>query len=242
MAVHDGPGIRTTVFFKGCPLRCRWCHNPEGLNFEKQLMVKGNACTGCGKCRVSCSHPECAPFGRCLHACPQNCLSVAGRDISPEELAAELNSSAEAFGPGFGGFTFSGGEPLMQADFLLETVKLLPGHHICIETSGFAPKEVFHKVISAVDMVLMDVKIADAKLHEAYTGVSNDMILANLKILQNSGKDHIVRTPMIPGVTDTPENLSAIEKLVGSSKWEKIPNNPMAGAKYKMLGMEFQMK
>ena len=119
MAVHDGPGIRTTVFFKGCPLRCRWCHNPEGLTSKPQLMYKESRCLHCGLCKVPCTHPECQPFGRCLHACPDHLLSVAGRPVSAKELAAELKKSAEPLGDNFGGFTFSGGEPLMQPEFLL---------------------------------------------------------------------------------------------------------------------------
>ena len=133
MAVHDGPGIRTTVFFKGCPLRCKWCHNPEGLLFEPQLMYKSVRCIDCKSCQRECNHLECQPFGRCIHSCPENCLEIAGREISVKELADELKASAKVLGDSFGGFTFSGGEPLSQPEFLLSLIEELSDYHLCIE-------------------------------------------------------------------------------------------------------------
>lgn len=165
MAVHDGPGVRTTVFLKGCPLRCRWCHDTEGLSSAPQLMVKESRCTHCGRCRVPCSHPECQPFGRCLHTCPDGLLSVAGRQISS----------------------------------------------------------------------------ADLETHRRYTGVDNGMIRQNLRRLQQSGHPHLIRTPLIPGITDTEKNLAAIRRLIGDSPWEKLPYNTLAGAKYPMLGMTYPL-
>jgi len=241
MAVHDGPGLRTTVFFKGCPLRCRWCHNPEGLSARPQLMYKQAACRHCGLCRKDCGHADCKPFGRCLHICPENCLEVTGRTVSAEELAAELRSSAEILGSGFGGVTFSGGEPLAQPDFLLETMDRLQGLHLCMETSGFAPEAVFRQVVERLDFVIMDLKLADPVLHRQYTGVDNGQILSNLRLLQTSGKPHLIRTPLIPGITDTAENLTAVKALVGDSPWEQLPYNAMAGAKYRMLDMEYTL-
>lgn len=239
MAVHDGPGIRTTVFFKGCPLRCLWCHNPEGLSREPQLMYKESRCRHCGLCRKPCNHPECKPFGRCLHICPDNLLTVSGRNITASELAEELKKSAEPMGDNFGGFTFSGGEPLMQAEFLLETVDKLAGCHLCIETSGYAKQDIFCGVIEKLDFIIMDIKLADSEMHKRYTGVGNEKILANFKLLKESGKPYLIRTPLIPGITDTPENLKAIKELIGDSAWEQLPYNTMAGAKYKMLGMSY---
>lgn len=241
MAVHDGPGIRTTVFFKGCPLRCRWCHNPEGLTSKPQLMYKESRCLHCGLCRIPCTHPECQPFGRCLHACPDNLLSVAGRAVSAEELAAELKKSAELLGDNFGGFTFSGGEPLMQPEFLLSLAKELKGFNLCIETSGYAQPNVFTSVIEKLDFIIMDIKLANTETHKKYTGVGNETILANFDILKNSGKPYLIRTPLIPGITDTKENLSAIKEIIGESDWEQLPYNTMAGAKYKMLGMKYSL-
>lgn len=243
LAVHDGPGIRVTAFLKGCPLRCLWCHNPEGLSAKPQLMYKSSRCLSCGKCFEPCSHAECQPFGRCLHACPEGLLSVSGEEIDSASLAEKLYESGSILGDAFGGVTFSGGEPLMQHEFLLATISELKKKnvHTCIETSGYAEADVFLKVLDAVDYVIMDIKLADSKLHKKYTGVGNEKILANFKALQESGKPYEIRTPLIPNITDTDENLSAIKTLIGDSVWEKLPYNAMAGAKYKMLGMEYPL-
>ncbi len=241
MAVHDGPGIRTTVFLKGCPLRCKWCHNPEGLSSEPQLMFKEARCIKCGRCMTKCGHPECQPFGRCIHICPQNCLEITGRTVEAKELVKELKENAEILGDSFGGFTFSGGEPLAQSKFLIELMNELKDYHICIETSGYAEKAVFERIIDKLDFVIMDIKLADSELHKKYTGVSNKKILENFKALNKSGKPYLIRTPLIPKITDTKENLDAIKKLIGTSNWEQLPYNKMAGAKYKMLGMSYEL-
>ena len=241
MAVHDGPGIRTTVFFKGCPLRCLWCHNPEGLSMKPQLMYKEIRCIGCKNCQTECDHPECKPFGQCIHACPENCLEIVGREVSVKDLANELKNSVSILGDAFGGFTFSGGEPLMQAEFLLELCNELKGYNLCIETSGYADSEIFKRVIEKLDFVIMDIKLADTLKHKEYTGVYNEQILANFEILKNSGKPYLIRTPLIPNITDTKENLSAIKEIIGDSNFEEIPYNNLAGAKYKMLGMEYDL-
>ncbi len=242
MAVHDGPGIRTTVFFKGCPLRCTWCHNPEGLSSEPQLMAREKTCVHCGACRQPCEHELCRPFGRCILRCPNGCLEVAGKRYTSQELANRLKTYRESMGDAFGGITFSGGEPLFQPQFLLEVMEQLAGEHLCIQTSGFASPEVFSKVLERLDFVIMDVKLADPAMHKRYTGCDNAPILANLRTLQQSGKPHLLRTPLIPNITDTQENLRAVEKLVGSSDWEKLPYNTLAGAKYNMPGMEFSLE
>lgn len=242
MAVHDGPGLRTTVFMKGCPLRCIWCHNPEGLTSALQLMYKEARCRKCGLCSTQCSHPECAPFGKCIYMCPENCLQISGKAVDSHELAEELLSGAKTLGSSFGGFTFSGGEPLAQPKFLLEMLRLLKGHHLCIETSGYADEETFREVLSHLDYVMMDIKLADSALHKKFTGVSNEKILKNLEILRESGLPCVIRTPLIPGITDTEENLTAIKKLVTGFKHELLPYNDFAEAKYQMLDIPYPYK
>lgn len=242
MAVHDGPGLRTTVFLKGCPLRCVWCHNPEGLSSKPQLMYKEARCRKCNLCQMVCDHPECAPYNRCIHMCPENCLEIVGREVDAYELASEIEQSALVLGEQFGGFTFSGGEPLSQASFILEVMRHLPNYHFCIETSGYANADVFSDVLGHVDYVIMDLKLADDNAHRQYTGVSNIPILKNLETLRSSGKPCRIRTPLIPGITDTAENLAKIRDLVGSLEHECLNYNPVGEAKYKMLGISYPYK
>lgn len=242
MAVHDGPGIRTTVFFKGCPMRCRWCHNPEGLSPLPQVAYKSARCTRCGSCLHACSHPECREVGRCIFSCPQNCLQLIGRRVEAHALAEELKRGAAVLGDTFGGFTFSGGEPLMQPKFLLALAEELNGYHLCVETSGYADEGVFESVLSVLDLVIFDIKIVGEKAHKFYTGCTNSRILRNFEHLRSSGKPYVVRTPLIPGITDTEDNLNAISRLVGDGcVWERLPYNAAAGAKYDMLGLKYEL-
>lgn len=239
--VHDGPGPRITVFLKGCPLRCRWCHNPEGLSAARQLVYKKNFCTHCGACKKPCNHPECRPFGRCVHACANGCLSIAGEELAPEQLAGRLRKRGEILKRMGGGITLSGGEPLLQADFVLEVTRQLGDFHKAIQTSGYASPEDYRKVIGSVDYVMQDIKLADPQAHIRYTGVSNERILENIAWLKASGKEFVFRVPLIPGITDTEENLRAVSQIAGGFRTELLPYNSLAGAKYPMLGMEYPL-
>ncbi|MBQ4051266.1 MAG: glycyl-radical enzyme activating protein [Oscillospiraceae bacterium] len=241
-ALHDGPGVRTTVFFKGCPLRCVWCHNPEGLSPKLQLMTKESSCKKCGSCAVSCSHEECQPFGRCIYACPDALISVCGREMTCDELFDRLMKDAGFLRESEGGITFSGGEPLMQPEFLAKMLDRLreADIHTAIETCGYARPEIFREIAGKTDLVIMDLKLADEELHRKYTGVSNRWILENAAWLKESGKAHIFRTPLIPGITDTEENLAAIKAIIGDSEHELLPYNELAGAKYPMLGETYR--
>lgn len=240
--VHDGPGSRITVFLKGCPLRCQWCHNPEGLSVVKQLMYKENLCSHCGSCYKPCNHDECKPFGRCIYACANGCLSIAGKEISSEDLAHRLLKSADILRAMGGGITVSGGEPLLQPEFVCDLAGKLDGVHKAIQTSGFAEPETYRQVIAHFDFVLQDIKLAENDEHIRYTGVSNKNILQNVEWLKASGKPFVFRVPLIPGITDTEENLESIAEIVGGHRVELMPYNELAGAKYPMIGMKYTLQ
>lgn len=233
LAIHDGSGIRTTIFLKGCPLNCVWCHNPEGKSNKQEIMIYKNRCKHCGLCDKKCDHKECQPFNKCLHICPDNLIKLVGEEISAIDLANRVLRNKDLLSKG--GITFSGGEPLYQAVFLLETIKYLKDINIAIETSGYCLEETFKKVIDKVDYVYMDIKLVDDNLHKKYTGVSNKLILNNLEILKNSNKPCTIRTPLIPNITDTKDNIDKIKKLIGNLDLELLPNNEFAKIKYDAL-------
>ncbi len=212
-AVHDGPGIRTTVFMKGCPLRCMWCHNPEGISPEPQIMksVGGER--------------------------------TAGMIYTSVVLADILNRQADVLRSGEGGVTFSGGEPLLQAEFVAETIDLLKNIHVVLDTSGFGSEEDFRLLAGKADLVFFDLKVMDAELSRKYTGRDNSTVLRNLRMLGEMGKPFHARVPLVPGVTDTDENLSAIAEAVnampGLVRVDLLPYNKAAGGKYEACGMSF---
>jgi len=244
--LHDGPGIRTTVFLAGCPLRCSWCHNPETQSSAPVLTFEAAQCTGCRLCAdcpagVHRFDPEhrilresCTLCGRCIERCPQQALGRSVRTLSEEEYGRIVRRQERIVGDG-GGITFSGGEPLMQGTALLRFLERTTIHK-ALETCGHGDDGLFRAVVEAVDYVMFDLKIADSALHCRYTGVPNHRILQNLELLRRSGKPFLLRTPLIPGITDTAENLSAIAEIVGNDPWETLPFNPLTGAKYHRIG------
>ncbi len=241
-ALNDGDGIRTTVFLKGCPLRCRWCHNPEGLSPRRELYIRQNGCLDCGLCRRPCTHTECRGLGRCLHICPKDLVDAVGTEWDSEALAKRLLKRYDIYRETGGGVTISGGEPLLQFEFCIELLTKLKGVvNIAMETSGYAEEDVFKSVAGLCDCVYMDIKLADTHRHKEYTGVNNEKIIKNARWLMGSGISHIFRTPLIPNITDTAENLSAIEAIIGDSPWEKLPYNTLAGAKYKSVGRKYML-
>ncbi|MHB1151713.1 MAG: glycyl-radical enzyme activating protein [Eubacteriales bacterium] len=241
-AIGDGPGIRTTVFFKGCPLRCRWCHNPEGLSADVQLCIKTPQCTHCGKCLKKCTHAECQKWGRCLHICPQGNISIAGKEYDSETLASILKRDTDLYLSSGGGVTFSGGEPMMQISFIRELIPKLYGIHTAVETSGYISPDKFINDISLFDYVMFDLKLYDNDSHIEYTGVPNKWIHENLRMLQSSGKKHVLRIPVIPDITDTEHNLRGLAKLAGDSDVELLSYNTLAGAKYTNFGMKYPLE
>lgn len=239
--LHDGFGLRTTVFMKGCPLSCAWCHNPEGIGFSPELFRNMSQCRECGLCKIACDHPDCQPFGACLHICPGNFVKVAGIDYTPEALAEKLLSQREFLE--LGGITFSGGEPLMQEPFLREVAKLLPGISTAVETCGYVPSDVFQRACGWLDDVFIDLKLFSSREHLHWTGRSNTPILENIAWLMEHRDRFTLRIPLIPGVTDRDENLSSIAGFLKNSKAkirvELIPYNIMTGAKYRSVGREY---
>lgn len=243
-AVFDGPGIRTTVFLKGCPLRCNWCHNPEGLQRQPQRMVS-QLCIHCGACRQVCPSPEkCIGCGKCREVCPRGCISIAGKTWTAKALAEKLAQNADILKLNGGGVTFSGGECTMQPEFLLEMRKLLPDMHMAIETCGHCDSGTFARLVEAMDLVIMDIKHTDPALHKYYTGVDNHRIRWNLQILKESGIPFLIRVPVIPGVNDTPENMQTTARWIAGAEnllgVELLPYNTAAGAKYRSLGETYQ--
>jgi pyruvate formate lyase activating enzyme len=214
-AVHDGPGIRTTVFLKGCPLRCSWCHNPEGLEQSPQILK--------------------SPVGE----------RKVGEQYTPEKLADLLNAQGEFLRMNKGGVTFSGGEPLMQAPFVSRVIDRLAGIHVLLDTSGYAAEDEFREVVEKCDLVYYDIKIMEESRHRKYTGKGNRRILTNLLQLGELEVPFVVRVPLVPGVTDTPDNLASISQFLTSNKMsglqgvDFLPYNRAAGGKYSAVGRKF---
>ena len=214
-ALNDGPGIRTTVFFKGCPLRCVWCHNPEGWAFTPQMIRTMDG------------------------------ERICGEIITAGELTDRLAKNTDFFDMTHGGVTITGGEPLAQPEFLAELLIFLRerGIHTAIETCGHAPAEVFQQIVPLTDLILFDIKSMDATIHRKYTGVDNILILSNLKWLIGSGAKFIVRLPLIPGVNDSAAQMEAVLEIIkdaaGLVRIEMMPYHKTAGAKYAMVGMEY---
>jgi len=260
-SIHDGPGIRTTVFFKGCPLRCWWCHNPEGIDSGKELMYFEYKCLHCGTCANVCpmgaiefdgspkvSRHLCIACGSCSTACPSDALRLVGREYTVDELMKEIERDVLYFDNSDGGVTFSGGEPLYQHEFLLEVLKECKKRdiHRTLDTSGFAPQEVLALVADHVDLFLYDLKLIDEREHIKYTGVSNAQIKENLRFLVNYGraKDIILRFPVIPGINDTPDNVDDmvefISTLKGLRELDLLPYHDVS-EKYSRLDRDYKM-
>lgn len=238
--LHDGSGLRTTVFFKGCPLKCVWCHNPEGQSFIKEISKNQSKCTSCGLCKKHCNHEECKEFDLCLKNCPNDNIKVVGQEFTPESLSEKLLKNKVFLQKG--GVTFSGGEPLCQGDFILETIKHLQGIKTAVETCGYVKQEDFIRITDKIDDIFLDIKLIDENEHIKYTGVSNKLILENIKAIL-SKRFVTIRIPLIPSLTDTDKNLQGIADFLApyknNVKVELIPYNKMTGAKYKNLGKEY---
>ena len=244
-SVFDGPGIRTTVFLSGCPLSCAWCHNPEGQSYSNMIVRSENGCIGCGECQ---KYAETVDGKKrfteiSIANCPRNLLRFVAKEYTAEELCAHLSKNFAILNGSGGGITFSGGEPLSNHEFLLECLALTRGRvNRAVQTSGYAAPAVFKKVLDECDYMLFDLKLADEELHKRYTGASNRKILENFAHLAKSGKNFVVRMPMIPTVTDTEDNICKVAELLsenGVEYIELLPYNKLAGAKYRLVGREY---
>lgn len=261
-ALNDGPGIRTTVFLKGCMLNCLWCHNPESKSPQKQLMLYKEHCFGCGKCVEVCpealhrfrengehliQRENCTGCGACETVCA-GALKLVGQEMSIDEILEAVLKDLPFFKNSGGGLTVSGGEPFMQPEFTLNLLKAAKekGLHTCIETCGYAKWEYIEAFIPYVDLFLWDVKESDAKRHKVYTGVSNERILRNLHRLNAAGANIILRCPIIPGLNDREEHFTAIaelaEELCCVQRIDIEPYHPLGKSKSESLGEKYALK
>ena len=234
MEIHDGDGLRTTVFFKGCPLRCIWCHNPESLSFEKQIAFFQNKCISCGICKNERN-------GEAAQRCPVSAIEVYGREYEAEELAQILLQDEAFFKNSGGGVTLSGGECLAQPDFCIALAKLLHETDISVyvDTCGCVKRETFEKIIPYVDKFLYDIKAIDATVHEKCTGKENDLILENLKYLCGEGCEIEIRYPLVMGYNDREcENIAKfLSGLQGITKVKVLQYHSFSASRYEALGM-----
>lgn len=255
-AVHDGDGIRTTVFFKGCSLRCVWCHNPEGISFEPQIAYYENKCIGCGECAGICTHgghiltdtehrynrDTCIGCGTCTTVCLGSAITFYGKEVSVEELLPLLLEDRDFYETSGGGVTLSGGECLMQADFCSELLHRLKeeGIHTAVDTCGFVSRTALDAVIPWTDVFLYDLKAFDEDVHIRCTGQSNKLILDNLQYLDSLGAQIEIRIPYVPGYNDNQMDKIAgfVKTLQNVRKVKVLPYHNYAGSKYAALEME----
>ena len=256
-AVHDGAGLRTTLFLKGCPLRCAWCQNPEGLLPAVQLWHWESRCLHCGACVQACprgavtgapppviDRARCISCGACESACPAAAMELCGKQVSAEK-AAELLLRDRVFFGADGGVTLSGGEALSQPEFSYEVLRLCKaaGADTAVETSLFAPENVVRRMMEVTDHFLIDIKLFNPARHKAAVGVDNARVLRNFELLYDSGADVLVRTPLIPGYTADAENLRAIARYLAARapgvRYELLNFNPLCKSKYQSLGQAY---
>lgn len=257
MSIHDGPGIRSTIFMKGCNLSCKWCHNPETFSPLAELEWISNKCINCKKCldfcenealslkagRIHFDKAKCTACFNCVSHCFPEALKVVGRVISADKLFAEIEQDFPFFKESGGGITISGGEPMLQSDFVLEVLRLFKkaNIHTAIETNLTVSWTHYQTILPFVDLVMADIKILEEDIHKEWTGLTNNTILKNIKELDKSGIAYWLRTPIIPNVNNRKEQVEAIVQMAAElkncKKFEFLPFHPLADSKYKNLGI-----
>lgn len=260
-SIHDGPGIRTTIFLKGCPLHCLWCHNPEGMNPKIELIYYEDRCKRCGACILACKfgvlsmgenaleldRDKCTACGKCQEACNYGAIELAGKEASIQHIMDEVMKDWVFYKNSGGGVTISGGEPFMQWKFMLELVKALKakGVHVAVDTSGYTLWRRIQEVASYTDLFLYDLKLIDNEKHLKYIGVDNTVILDNLMKLSESGAKIRLRIPLIKGVNDSPKDLDDTVEFIKCLRLEDIQilrYHSMGMEKYPRLNEEYQMQ
>lgn len=259
---EDGPGIRTTVFLKGCPLRCIWCHSPESISAAPQLLFHSNRCIGCGACVEACPRDaqivspadrrvlweSCDNCSDCVAACPSAALEMAGEWLSVEQVMAAVERDLVYYRNSAGGVTFCGGEPTMQHEFLLACLEACKdlGIHTALDTCGQVKWSVLEEMLPYVSLFLYDIKHMDSARHKEFTGVGNELILENLVRIGERGKPIWVRIPLIPGYNDSEDNLRGVAEFVGPlqtvEKISLLPYNVVTGAKYRSIGKKYRLE
>jgi pyruvate formate lyase activating enzyme len=259
-SIHDGPGIRTTVFLKGCPLNCWWCQNPESQLSEQEMVFWEERCINCGVCSTICpsdaiqikngipttEKEKCIFCGKCIEKCPALAREMIGEKLTTEKVIKEIEKDLIFYEESGGGVTFSGGEPLSQSEFLED---LLDGCkkkkiHTAVDTSGYISWKILERISSKVDLFLYDLKIMDSERHKKYTGVSNEIILGNLKKLSSVHNNISVRFPVIPGINDDYQNIRETGEFLSSLKIAQVnllPYHYMGVDKYKRLGKKYKL-
>jgi pyruvate formate lyase activating enzyme len=261
-SIHDGPGIRTIVFLKGCPLSCLWCCNPESISSQPELGFRQSLCNGCGQCVSVCPSKAlslaegtndlkidrvlCDNCGACVEVCAPKALIIYGQKMTVEEVVNEVLKDAPFYRRSGGGVTVSGGEPLRQPEFLLGILKACrqAGLHTAIETSGYCSSRTFSSVLDQIDHVMFDLKVMDAERHLELTGKKNDLILKNARLLAKARCTVQPRMPLIPGINDSEDNLSMLASFLHSVGWrsvELMPYHEFARSKYAALGRPYKM-
>jgi pyruvate formate lyase activating enzyme len=261
-SVHDGPGIRTSIFLKGCPLNCIWCHSPEGIDSNISIWYNRSLCIHCSECVKSCPNNalkliadpdpfiniernQCRLAGECVKVCPTGAIQFTGSKVSVSEIMDEVEKDILYYQISGGGITLTGGEPLYQSGFSIKILEACKNKniHTAIETCLFCDSAIIEKIIDHVDLFIVDMKIYDRDQHIMYTGKSNEIIKENLRYIAESGKSILVRIPLIPNITDTENNKNAIIKFVASIDSriliENIRHNALAGNNYKRLDIPF---